>query len=211
MKRYITPNLLFVLVGGLLAGALLLVAIRFVTLKPPEAVHYHANFALYVNGERDEFKGPGYYEEVSACSAEHQDNPKSRTHMHDNVNHIVHVHDNAVTWGQFFANFGYTLGDKVLKTNDGVFVDSKGGKLNFILNGKETDFIANRVIGDEDVLLISFGQNKPTQLKALYGTVETDAGEYNAAQDPAACAGDEEFTFSDRLKQAIGIGGSATH
>src|SRR5215469_16416653 len=104
----------FIAVGCLLLGAALVLGIRFFTYKP-QSVHYHANFALYVNGQREEFKGAMYYSEVQMCtSAETAMTPVERAHMHDNVNNVVHVEDHAVTWGQFFANLGWYMGPNFL-------------------------------------------------------------------------------------------------
>src|SRR5687767_1251717 len=103
-----------------LVGMLWLLAIRFVLIAKIET-HYHANFAVYVNGQREEFDNFSFYEEVQACGGDEINNPRTRVHMHDKVNHVVHVHDNAATWGHFFANLGYGLGSNYLKTGDGIF------------------------------------------------------------------------------------------
>ena len=188
---------------ALLLGGVVVIAIRFATIKNT-TVHYHANFALYVNDVHDEFSGPGYYEEVQACSTTEKDNPRARVHMHNNENHIVHVHDNAVTWGDFFANLGYTLGDKALVTNQGVFVDNAdGNKLTFILNGKTTDAIADRVIGNEDVLLIDYGKDDNATIQKDYDAIPRDAHKENLEKDPASCGGaSAHWSTTDRLKHA---------
>jgi hypothetical protein len=86
-------------------------------------VHYHANFAVYINGQQEQFKGMKYYEETAAqtCTLEKIDDPAERAHMHDNVNNVVHVEDHLVTWGNFFQNLGWGLGDDYLKTADNVY------------------------------------------------------------------------------------------
>lgn len=213
MKHFITPNLLFALAAGFLLGLAILVGVRFATLREPDHVHYHANFALYINGKRDEFTGPGFYEEVSVCSSDNKDDPKARAHLHDNVNHVVHVHDNAVTWSAFFANLGYTLGDDVIQTEKGLYVSGKDGKkLSFVLNGQPVQFIANKVIEDQDVLLISYGKSNQATLKKQFDSVETDADEYDANKDPATCSGpgNGPLTFGERLKQSLGLGATAS-
>ena len=192
---------------GVIIGAGVLVAARFATFKSDE-VHYHANFALYVNGKQDEFKNPTFYEEVQTCDVHDKNDVHGRAHMHNQNGHLVHVHANAVTWGQFFANLGYTLGNSVIKTDGGVYVDSQGGKLTFILNGsKETD-IANRVIKSEDVLLIDYGNDSDNTLQQRYKDIPRDAHQANVKADPAACSGPEKTNFSTRLKHAIGINDS---
>src|SRR3989344_6900954 len=108
-----------------LLGIVSFIAFRFATFNGNDDVHYHANFALFVNDQRDEFKNFTFYEEVSACSNEAKDNPKTRVHMHDQNNGLVHVHAHGVTWGQFFHNLGYVLGDSLVKTDDGVYINGQ--------------------------------------------------------------------------------------
>ena len=189
-----------------IAGVLWLVAMRFVTLKNNE-VHYHANFALFINGERYTFDRFSYYEEVQLCGGPQVSNPKTRTHMHDRNNHIVHVHDNAVTWGDFFANLGMVDGDTVFKTDDKTYVEDDKTQIKFILNGKEVDTTANRTIESKDVLLVSIGAADDAELQKEYAQIPQDADEFNKKNDPASCSGGERLTTKDRLKKAIGIFG----
>ena len=88
-------DFVFIVIGVFVAFAL-----RFATVDAV-VTHYHANFALYVNGVRDEFKSPTFYEEISSCTTTHHDDPKSRTHMHGSEFDTIHVHDDGVTWGHF--------------------------------------------------------------------------------------------------------------
>jgi hypothetical protein len=93
-------NQLLYLFLAFVLGAISLVAIRFVTLKNNE-VHYHANFAVFVRGERYSFDNFTFYEEVAACGGNGIDSPNIRVHMHDSIDHVAHVHDNGVAWGHF--------------------------------------------------------------------------------------------------------------
>lgn len=191
---------------GFLLGTLWLIAARFITYKS-DNTHYHSNFALYINGQRDEFKNFTFYEEVQACGSDEKNEPKHRTHLHDNVNHIIHVHEPGVMWGHFFANIGYTLGDDLIKTDAGLFIDGQEDtKLTFILNGQEVNNIANRHIKSEDTLLINYGKDDETTLKQRYDGITKDAAEYNKRNDPSSCTGSKELTFTERLKEAVGIG-----
>ncbi len=209
VKRNKTVPKALVAVALVLVGAIIMVAIRFATAKNPN-VHYHANFALYVNGQQDQFQGPGYYEEVTVCDAHDHNNLQSRVHMHDNINSVVHVHDHSVSWADFFNNLGYTLGDKVLVTEKGTYVDGQdGNKLSFMLNGQAVDGIANRIIGDEDVLLINYGQDDAATLQSRYNTIPKDAHHYDVTKDPAACSGGS-FSTWDRLKSALGVPSSSS-
>lgn len=203
MTKVSKRNLVWLAVG-ILSGALIIIAAHFFTIQQ-KSVHYHANFGLYVNGKRDEFKSFTFYEEVASCGGNDTMNPKIRTHMHNKVNYVVHVHDEAATWGHFFANLGYTLGDSVLKTDEGVFTESEGSEnvLSFLLNGKPIETVANKTIGDKDVLLVSFGDETDSDLQKQYKTIKADAGKYDESADPAACTGTKSLTVWEKLQQSV--------
>lgn len=189
---------------GVAVGVVIVFGLRIMLAKRHD-VHYHANFALYIDGVHDEFKNFTFYEETQACSVGSTSNdPKTRAHMHEPNNYVVHVHDSAVTWGDFFANLGYTLGDNLIKTDAGVFVDGAAGKkLSFILNGQPASLIADRVIGDKDALLISYGDEDAATLQKRYDAIPKDAEQFDTHTDPTSCSGSKPLTFSERLKQAF--------
>jgi hypothetical protein len=197
-------RVLLAALAGFIIGVLWLVAVRLVTFKS-DTVHYHANFSLYINGERDEFKNFTFYEEVQSCGSDQINNPKARVHMHDFVSHLIHVHETGVMWNHFFSNLGYNLDDTMIKNDKGLYVDGQNGKLAFILNGEEVENIANEPIKSGDVLLINYGNDSADTLKQRYNGIKKDAGEYNQKNDPSSCAGSKKLTFTERLKQAVGI------
>jgi hypothetical protein len=191
-------------VSGLLLGALVLLGVRFFTYSP-EHTHYHANFAVYVNGQREEFKADRYYQEVNICTADSGITmPQQRTHMHENINSVIHVHDHAVTWGDFFANIGWTISDDLLETDTGtLYRTDEINKLNIMLNGQDytgLGSIADRVIKDEDRLLISFGNIDQPTLKQEFASVPKTAHHYDISKDPSSCSAGEAVTMHDRMK-----------
>ncbi len=200
--RRISKKVLMIALLSFAIGVLWVFVVRFSLIRKNDT-HSHANFALYVNAERDEFKSFTFYEEVAACNL--QGDPKALAHMHDNINHVVHVHQETVTWGQFFSNLGYTLGNNVLATDSGVFSDTELKKLNFKLNGSNVEDVANRVIKSEDVLLVDYGQTTDEQLQQHYDAITKDAAEYNKRQDPSACTGSKPFTLKERLTKTFNI------
>lgn len=188
-----------------LLGALVLFAFRFATFES-EDVHYHANFALYVNGQRDEFKSFTFYEEVTSCDVHDADDVAGRAHMHDKNPGLVHVHAPGVSWSQFFTNLGYTLGNKVVVTDGGVYADGQdGNKLTFVLNGQTVRSVQGRVIKSTDRLLISYGKEDAAVLEARSKALPNDADKANKTSDPAACSGSQDSSLTQRLKAAAGL------
>jgi hypothetical protein len=200
----LSKKVMLIVAAALLAGAVLTTAIRFALYKD-DKVHYHANFALYVNGTRDMFAGPGFYEEVATCDSHEVDNPKVRVHMHDENPGLVHVHAHGVTWGQLFDNLGYSVSSQAITTTKGVFVDGQdANKLTYEINGQSVSNVANLIIKSEDKLLINYGQDDATTIAKHYSGVPSDAHKANTEQDPAACSGSKPVTFTERLKIAVG-------
>lgn len=203
MKKISIPIIIALLIGFIIC-LLWTIALRAILVKDT-APHYHANFAIFVDGKRLALEGPTFYEEVAACSTNEED-PKHRAHMHEQINNVVHVHDDVVTWADFFANLRYSLGDRVLQLDDTVLVDNQNGKsLTFILNGEPVEKIANSVIGNEDVLLVSYGAENEATIKQQYDQIPKTADEYNHGVDPSACQGNKELTLQERLKRALQV------
>ena len=193
----------FIAAGCFVLGAAVILGIRFFTYKP-DTTHYHANFAVYLTGQREMFKAPIYYTEVETCDASGTITPIERVHMHDNVNSVVHVEDHAVTWGQFLQNLGWNMGTNYLVTRDGTMYQENGAnKLHLILNGQDyTDFggLQNTVIKDQDKLLISFGDEDQATLQKQYAAIPSTAKHYDTTPDPASCSGSHgQVTTQDRL------------
>jgi hypothetical protein len=186
-------------VGGIVVGVLALLVIRFAAYNPP-TVHYHANFAVYVNGVREQFKGPQYYQEVNVCSL-HGSTPLARVHMHDGINNVVHVHAEAVTWGELFQNIGWGIGNSYLATPDAIYTASDISPLNIVINGNNATGITNigqTVIHDKDQLLISYGTQSKAELATQFKTVGSSAAKYDSEKDSSACSGSEGPTIADR-------------
>lgn len=185
---------------GLLIGAIIIIAIRFAAYKPVDNVHYHANFAVYINGQREQFKDPFYYEEVETmCTAARNITPHERAHMHDEINDVVHVEDHAVTWGQFFQNIGWDINPWFVKTTTQLLSADAQHPVTFILNGKAMPTVVNTVINDKDKLLVDYGDGSQDTLQKEYKSIASTAAHYDSVKDPASCSGSKGVTFRDRI------------
>ena len=193
--------------GGLVAGVALLGAARFVALPEPAAVHYHANWAVMLNGARLDLSGDRYMEDVASCYASGTNNiaPRERVHMHGNDADAVHVHAPGVTWGHFLANLGFGIGDDYLVTDDGArYVTGPADTLRFIVNGQPVPSIRNRLIVSGDRLLVSYGPEPVDEvLRTGFPRVASTAERLNSLPDPASCSGPAHETTGDRLRRAF--------
>ncbi len=192
---------------GVALGAFGLGAARFVWVSPPGATHFHANWALYVDGERLDLSDQRYMEEVSSCyTVDGEVTPQSRIHMHEGNHDVVHVHDLGTTWGHLAGNLGIGLGEGYLILTDGTRIfDGEEGHFTYILNGRALTSVHNELVASEDRLLISYGSESLDELGTeRFDEVATTAGEYNTREDPATCTGSmEPLGVWDRLKSAF--------
>jgi len=193
------------IVAAILAGALALGLARlaFAPLNP--STHHHANWAVFVDGERLDLSGDQFMEEVSACSASDKGIlPTQRIHLHENEDDVVHVHHPGATWGALMANLDMSLGDRHLFTADGerYFRGEDGRSMVFILNGIAVPSVHNRVVASGDRLLISVGA-EPGAAEREYARVADNALEYNEMMDPASCAGHGALPLLTRLRLAF--------
>ncbi len=167
--------------------------------------HYHANFALYIDGERYDFSWDEYMEDVEGCGLSDTMYPEDRAHLHENNPDTIHVHARGVSWGHFFANNGFTFGQNFISLPSWEIRENTDiNAMHFFLNGKEVQNPFNRLIKSEDRLLITYGDETPDELANLYETVSTNAGEYNSKYDPGSCGGTNEWGISAVLKDLFG-------
>lgn len=194
------------LVAGVVLGVVAFGLVRLAALPEPPAVHYHANWALFVDGRRLDLAAERYMEDVVRCKADPTlMEPEDRVHLHNMDADVVHVHAGGATWGHLLANLGFGIGDDYLVTDGGQRYEETGGRtLKFVLNGEEVPSVRNLLIGDRDRLLISYGPESAAEAAAAqFPQVASTAGEHNTRPDPAGCSGAAEETTSDRLRRAF--------
>lgn len=195
-----------VLVVGMIAGVLALGIARLIALPPQHVTHYHANFALFVNGERRDLTALRFMEDVEKCKANPAlQDPPDRVHLHNRDHDVVHVHADAATWGHLFANLRMGLGDTWLVTEQGVALRNENGRtLKFILNGQPADDMANRAIRSQDRALISYGAETIAEVQRVqFPQVKSNAGEFNARMDPGGCGARHDPSFMERARRAV--------
>jgi hypothetical protein len=191
--------------AGVVAGVLIIGLARFAFAPWQHPVHYHANWLVMVDGERLDLSDPRYMEDVIACAAGEQVFPRERVHMHDGVDHVVHVHHEGVSWGHFLQNLGFAAGPDFLILDDGRVLRSDGERtLRYVVNGMEDDDIVGRMIRRGDRLLISYGaEGVADVIGAQFPLVPEDARQYDELNDPSTCAGETHLPLGARLRRAF--------
>lgn len=199
--------------AGVVVGVVALGAARFFALPEPvhdEPAHYHANFVLYLDGERVRLQDERYMQDIATCRVDASlVSPQDRVHLHQLIDDVVHVHAAGVTWGHFFANLGWLVGDDLVVTDSGQrHSGGDGRQLTFVLNGARVPSIANREIGSLDRLLVYHGPagTSAEDLDRLFETVPESADAFNQShQDGPGCTAAEHQpeTTTDRLRRAF--------
>jgi len=192
---------------GFTVGVIALAAFRFATVPAPLITHHHANWAVFVNGDRLDLSAERFMEDVASCvTSPEAIRPQDRVHLHEGDPDVVHVHHPAATWGQLLANLEMAAGPDYLFTPDGARHMASGDSVvTFIRNGQRVYDLANEPVNSTDRIVISFGAESPDQvLESHFSQVADNAAEHNDKADPAACMGGHEpESFSERVKRAF--------
>ena len=209
------------LVTGTILGILALGVFRFATVAPPAVTHHHANWAVFIGGQRLDLTADRFMQDVAACRTDPDAiRPVDRVHLHENDHDVVHVHHPASTWGHLMTNLGMALGEDFLFTADGVrYFDGawpesaegtlRGGagmpRLVFVRNGLQVPTLHDQPIRSEDRVVISFGTETPEEvLETRLPQVADNAAQHNEQADPGACMGSHEPEgWTDRLRRAF--------
>lgn len=195
----------FAILLGLVLGLLALAIYRFALVPVEEPTHHHANFALFVSGERVDLSADEYMEDVATCALGETVLPVARVHLHNNHPGVAHVHHEGDTWGHLLTNLGFGLGEEYLALDEGpVLTEGEGRTLKFMLNGQAQYSVHNQLIRSGDRLLISYGpESEPEILRSQFPQVAATAEEFNQRPDPAGCSGAHEVTLWDRIRHAF--------
>lgn len=190
---------------GVLLGLLVFGAVRFAARPWPQQRHFHANWAIFVNGTPVDLSPTRYMQSVQVCAADDRMQPEQRVHMHNGEAGVVHIHDDGVAWGHLLQNLGFDLGADYLILDDGRRVlGDRERSLKFVLNGFVVSDVDNRLIMPGDRLLISYGtEAAETVVASQFPRVPSNASEYDQRSDPAGCAGARTESFWVRLRQAF--------
>jgi hypothetical protein len=169
-------------------------------------LHYHANFAVYINNRQVNFSDPSYMH-LAPCLADTSVisfNKLDNVHLHDLVGNVVHVHQGGVVWNDLFKSIKYDLFKDVASNNN--------PPVSYYLNGKKVDkSILSRPINKEDKLLISAdAQPAPSVVtdselyKKQYESAGDTAKEYdNGSKGAEKCGSVGKRSFLTRLKIAL--------
>ncbi len=185
-------TLILVLIGITFGGLLALKHVKSaISAQPEPSFHEHADFALFLNGEKFDFT-KGEYMSTKPCVAQahtwlpiayaHGGDLEDSVHLHDGIGGVVHMHRENVSWHDFFESLKMEFEDTIFIDDEGnqYRVDEKN-EFRFLKNGEEIESLEDTEIRDLDRILISYGpkNRELSELYAEYGQISNNACYYS--------------------------------
>ncbi len=171
---------------------------------PQEPVHYHANFAVFVEGKQVDFTKPSLMHIAPCTDDVHvSTDPKENVHLHDQIGNVVHLHMDGISWNTFFSTVGFDL---LPATNEkSLSVYSKGKKV--------SEGVLHDTIQKQDEILVHIASqsgkehiSQDPQLQQEFEKVGTNASEYDAGNiGIEKCGAQGKRTLWQRMKIAFGL------
>lgn len=121
----------------LLAPVLLFTACDPRYEQNPDPNHTHADFAVWVEGEKVDFSR----EEFMSGYEDDHNHLHDYLHLHDHIGHVVHRHKPGETLQSFFDSLSYVFDDKYT--------------WRMFVNGEEMEFDLGYVFSDMDAILLT--------------------------------------------------------
>lgn len=113
--------------------------------NPAGGVHWHADWAVYVNDDKQSFDAPRY--QVNA----------DFVHVEGGDGDTIHVHADGATLGEFLDTLAWSLSSQCLTTGDGdELCESEAAELEVLVDGTRVDDPATYQIQDGDEITISY-------------------------------------------------------
>ena len=143
-----------------------------------EEVHVHANFALFLDGERFNFTREEFMSDkpcsyplssniIPTAHAHGEDNNdgevalEDAVHLHEMDGDTIHIHAAGVTYGQFFESLGMVFNDTNFIDHEGnEYIPTEEKSFHMYINNEKVENLAEREVQDLDRVLISYGSEE---------------------------------------------------
>lgn len=133
-----------------------------------QPVHWHADFTLFIRGERFDFNRPQFVSKEGE-----EKNPW--VHVHEPRYTVVHVHREQTTWDEFLTSIGFKITDTSLTLPSGERLENSDTEtLKFYVNGVRIDTLMFQDILDLNQVLISFGAEADDEVLSTQWPAVTD-------------------------------------
>jgi hypothetical protein len=134
-----------------------------------QKTHTHADFAVFINGQKRDFSDPDFVSKAG-------DERSANVHLHKPRFSVIHVHRTGTTFDEFFRSIGWELTDTCIKpAGEQQFCNSGDQAIKFMVNGVRVDSLMFEDIPAMGRVLISYGTETDDQLLQQYGQVTDES------------------------------------
>ena len=123
----------------------------------PDPNHTHADFAIWIDGEKLDFAQRKYMSGVSWDEGSHDTEDEyhhEHLHLHDDVGHVLHRHKPGLTIAEFLESLGFAFANGCMRTDEGKrYCD----EWRMFVNTEEQEPSAEYVFVDMDQILFTYG------------------------------------------------------
>lgn len=131
-------------------------------IGPAGSGHYHADFAVYIEGEKFDFSERSYQV------------VDQRAHVEGLSDDVVHAHASGVTFGYFLETLGWEYNETALQTRSQTYLEEKGKEVRmFVDDGsgwKEVE-PQDYLFDDGDRVLLAYGDYTEQEITDMQKSV----------------------------------------
>ncbi len=145
----------------------------------PDPNHTHADFAVFIEGEKFNFADPAYMSGTTDESDPEHTRRDPFLHLHDGIGYVIHRHKPGLTVGEFFASLGFKMDEACLTTDAGEQYCSEGVKRwRMFVNAEEKPWNPQFAFNDLDQILLTFGADED-EVRREFKAMTADACLYS--------------------------------
>lgn len=139
----------------------------------PDPNHTHADFAVWVLGEKVDFSDAEYMSGTSTDEETHDEEDEylnKYLHLHDEVGHVIHRHKPGLTVGEFLRSIDIEKAQSCLSLEsqwNACEGSPTGVAWRMFVNGEERPFDLQYVFNDTDHILFIFTKDESEIRQAL--------------------------------------------
>ncbi|MBP7846110.1 MAG: hypothetical protein KA007_01595 [Candidatus Pacebacteria bacterium] len=198
---------------GVVVTILVVTGFLVVRLPKDDLTHIHANFGVFVSGQKLDFSGEKYMHVKPCFSNYHtQKHFGERVHLHDGIGDVAHIHDSGVVWGDLMLYLGVKTTSNGIEFDEKLHAFGKQDKLSYYINGKSVnDFELTEINNNDSLIIILDNENlsdftvSKEKFNQLSSLLSNRSEELNSLSLAEACGGAYEMGFWEKVAKVWGF------
>ncbi|MAG91247.1 hypothetical protein CMO83_01060 [Candidatus Woesearchaeota archaeon] len=134
------------------------------------STHQHADVKVYINDDLIDFSEKKYQITTSFI------------HFEEGLGDVIHTHATGLTLGHMFNSLNMNFTGDCIILEETSYCNDGDKKLKFFVNGKLNKEFDNKVIGDLDKYLISYGDESEAEIQKQLDSLTNLAIDYSAGR-----------------------------